>query len=166
VELFSIHRHDHNDDRATGRSGSRPALPYRVPSSDLQKAQQSTTDGCHTFMQLAVTETEIGTQLTRAVIAVLFVMLASYPVAHADGQDDQYLRLLASQGIQGAPDQLIAAGHESCDALDQGRFGIGISPYGAAMLKIEAELTGQGLSSPQISQLVHDANNVYCPGKA
>jgi hypothetical protein len=103
--------------------------------------------------------------MTKAIIAALFALLASCAVAHADGQDDQFLSLLATHSIQGAPDQLIAAGHETCDAMDQGRFGIGISPYGAAMLKIAAELTGQGLSTPQIAQLTHDANGVYCPGK-
>ncbi|MGB8408116.1 MAG: DUF732 domain-containing protein [Mycobacterium sp.] len=105
--------------------------------------------------------------LLKSVALAFIALTAASPVAHADPLDDQYLKLLASHGItQGDPTILISEGHASCDALDQGRFGIGISPYGAAMLKIQMDLAGQGLSSQQAAQLVHDANQIYCPGKA
>jgi len=106
--------------------------------------------------------------MTKAIIAALLALLASCAVAHADAQDDQFLSLLASHGIQGAPDQSILAGHESCDALDQPgeHIGIGKGPYRAVMLNITAQLSGQGLSTPQMWQLVDDARSVYCPGKA
>ena len=102
----------------------------------------------------------------KAIVVALFALVMSSGVAHADTLDDQYLKLLASHGIEGDPAQLIASGHDSCDALDQGRIGYGVSPYGLAMMKITGQLMSQGLSSQQVSQLTHDANTVYCPGKA
>jgi hypothetical protein len=48
-----------------------------------------------------------------AIIATLSITLA--PVAHADSADDQFLGMLASQGISGDPSVLIGAAHETCD---------------------------------------------------
>jgi hypothetical protein len=121
------------------------------------------------FMQFAATLSlacQTAVMLVKSIALALLALVVLSATAHADPTDDQYLKLLASHGIQGDPGAMISEGRASCDALDQGRFGIGISPYGAAMLKIEADLTGAGLSSQQISQLVHDANQIYCPGKA
>lgn len=102
----------------------------------------------------------------KAIVVAAFAVLMSGGMAHADALDDQYLKLLASHGIEGDPEQLISAGHDSCDALDQGRIGFGMSPYGFAVMKITGQLMAQGLASQQVSQLMHDANTVYCPGKA
>ena len=99
------------------------------------------------------------------VTAAVFLLLPT-PVARADGQDDRFLAKLSAHGISGAPDPLIEAGHETCDALDQGRVGIGMSPYTAAMVHIEGELAGQGVPSAQMSQFVNDSRSIYCPDKA
>lgn len=80
----------------------------------------------------------------KAFVAALFAVLPSGGVAHADPADDQYLGLLASHGIQGDPGRLIAAGRQSCAALDLGRFGIGISPYSFEMLRITGGPDGPG----------------------
>ena len=72
--------------------------------------------------------------------------------------------MLSSQGIAGAPDALIAAAHETCDARGLPRIGIGITPpYTVATIKIRDELSGQGLSQQQMEQFTHDAFTGYCP---
>ena len=52
-------------------------------------------------------------------ILAALTALAIPPQARATTQDDQFLRSAAAQGIQGPPDQLIAAGHAACDNWDQ-----------------------------------------------
>lgn len=100
-------------------------------------------------------------------IALAFVaLLLPCAVAHADQLDDQFLALVASHGVQGDPGVLIANAHASCDALDQGRVGLGISPYQMALLKIDFDLKGQGLSDQQVAQVAQDGRQIYCPGKA
>jgi hypothetical protein len=64
-----------------------------------------------------------------AIAAVIIAVLLPVGAAYADSADDHYLALLSSHGITGHPaDQLIADGHQTCDAYSQGGFGIGISP--------------------------------------
>jgi Protein of unknown function (DUF732) len=58
---------------------------------------------------------------------------------------------------------LIADGHQTCDANSQGRFGIGISPYQIAMIKLNNDLAAQGFSPHDMSQLMLDAARAYCP---
>ena len=100
------------------------------------------------------------------IVTMAVFLILPTPVARADDQDDRFLAKLSAHGISGAPDQLIAAGHETCDALDQGRVGVGMSPYTAAMLHVEGQLAGQGVSSSQMSQFVTDSRSIYCPDKA
>jgi len=83
--------------------------------------------------------------------------------AHADSADDQYLGLLSSHGVKGPADQLIADGHQVCDAYSQGGFGIGISPRQVAMIKLNNDLAGQRFSPHDMSQLMLDATRAYCP---
>jgi len=83
--------------------------------------------------------------------------------AYADSADDHYLALLSSHGITGHPaDQLIADGHQTCDAYSQGGFGIGISPRQVAMIKLNSDLSSQGYN-PHDMQLMLDATRAYCP---
>jgi hypothetical protein len=99
-------------------------------------------------------------------------VLMSGAVAHADEQDDQFLKLLARDGITaGPPDQLIALAHERCDNENLPRsgaftfhFGAMPSPFSSAMLQLAAKLEGQGLSGPQVRPFLLDAISVYCPG--
>jgi hypothetical protein len=100
-----------------------------------------------------------GAAIAVPIVAILLPIAKSY----ADGTDDHYLSLLSSHGITGPPDQLIADGHQTCDAMNQGGFGIGISPRGAAMLKLNADLSGQGFNQHDMSQLMLDATRAYCP---
>jgi len=98
--------------------------------------------------------------------------LTSSAVAHADPQDDQFLALLAKDGIAGGPpDQLIALAHERCDddnlsraQIPTFRFGGIESPFSYAMRQLAAKLVGQGVAGPQVRPFLLDAISVYCPG--
>jgi hypothetical protein len=93
-------------------------------------------------------------------------------VAHADPQDDEFLKLLSRDGITaGPPEQLIALAHERCDneSLSRSpiflfRFGTQPSPFSTAMLQLAAKLQNQGLAGPQVRPFLLDAISVYCPG--
>ncbi len=98
-------------------------------------------------------------------------VLLSGGVAHADPQDDEFLKLLARDGITaGPPEQLIALAHERCDNDNLSRsgiftlhFGAMPSPFSSAMLQLAAKLQNQGLSGPQVRPFLLDAISVYCP---
>jgi hypothetical protein len=104
-------------------------------------------------------------------VAAAAVMLTG-AVAHADEQDDQFLKLLARDGITaGPPEQLIALAHERCDDDNLSRsgiftlhFGAMPSPFSTAMLQLASKLENQGLSGPQVRPFLLDAISVYCPG--
>ena len=99
------------------------------------------------------------TAIAGAIIAVLLPVAA----AHADSADDQYLKLLSSHGVTGPADQLIADGHQACDAYGQGGFGIGVSPRQLALINLSNTLQAQGYSQHDASQIVLDATRTYCP---
>jgi hypothetical protein len=102
--------------------------------------------------------------LIAASVAMIIAVLLPVGAAYADSADDHYLALLSSHGITGHPaDQLIADGHQTCDAYSQGGFGIGISPRQVAMIKLNNDFAGQGFSPHDMSQLILDATRAYCP---
>jgi hypothetical protein len=98
-------------------------------------------------------------------------VLMTGAMAHADGQDDQFLRLLSRDGITaGPPEQLIPLAHERCDddSLPRSQiftlhFGAQPSPFSSAMLQLAAKLEGQGVPGPQVRPFLLDAISVYCP---
>jgi hypothetical protein len=106
----------------------------------------------------------------RLVAATAVLMTGA--VAHADGPDDQFLRLLSKDGITaGPPEQLIALAHERCDDDSLSRsqiftlhFGAQPSPFSTAMLQLAAKLENQGVAGPQVRPFLLDAISVYCPG--
>ena len=106
----------------------------------------------------------------RLVAAAAVLMTGA--VAHADAPDDQFLELLAKDGINaGPPDQLIALAHERCDDDNLSRsgiftlhFGAMPSPFSSAMLQLAAKLQNQGVAGPQVRPFLLDAISVYCPG--
>jgi hypothetical protein len=106
----------------------------------------------------------------RVVLAMVVGVMLSSGIAHAGGPDDQFMALLAKDGIVGQSGQMVAIAHERCDdaALPrQGaynwRFGAGPSPYLAAIGNVYTELESQGLTSGQAAQFIRDAIAVYCP---
>jgi hypothetical protein len=104
------------------------------------------------------------------VVAAAAVLLAA-GIAHADTMDDQFLRLLANDGLNvGPPDQMIALAHKRCDANGLSRtdwFALRFlgrpSPFVAAISNINNTLQSQGLTDDQVVQFMHDAVAVYCP---
>jgi hypothetical protein len=105
------------------------------------------------------------------IVAAVAALMTS-AVAHADPQDDQFLALLARDGITGGPpDQLIALAHERCDddslsraQIPTFRFGGIESPFSYAMRQLAAKLVGQGVAGPQVRPFLLHAISVYCPG--
>jgi hypothetical protein len=88
------------------------------------------------------------------VSAVVLAVGLMPAVAHADSQDDKYLAALASQGITGDPGQLIADGHQACDAYG-----------GPGVIGLMSGLMAGGLSNVQASNVMLTGIKAYCPEK-
>ena len=107
----------------------------------------------------------------RPLFAAAAAVLSAAAIAHADGADDQFLGLLARDGLNFAPpDQMIAIAHERCDAEGLSHSGVyvfpnnrGASPYMVAITRMYNELQSQGLATAQIPQFFGDAITAYCP---
>jgi Protein of unknown function (DUF732) len=106
----------------------------------------------------------------RFVLAAAVAVMLAAGIAHADGQDDQFLAMLSKDGVVGPPDQMIAIAHERCEAANvprtggfNWRFGAGPSPYIGAIGNIYTELESTGMNSAQAAQFIRDAITVYCP---
>jgi len=106
----------------------------------------------------------------RSVLAAAVAVMLAAGIAHADGQDDQFLAMLSKDGIVGAPDQMIAIAHERCDAANlprsggyNFRWGALPSPYIGAIGNIYTELESTGMNSAYAAQFIRDAITVYCP---
>ena len=106
----------------------------------------------------------------RAVLAAAAAVMLAAGIAHADGPDDQFLAMLAKDGVVGPPDQMIAIAHERCDDANlprsgvyNFRFGGQPSPYIGAIGNIYTELEALGMTSAQAAQFIRDAITVYCP---
>ena len=106
----------------------------------------------------------------RSVLAAAVAVMLAAGIAHADGQDDQFLAMLSKDGVVGPPDQMIAIAHERCDAANlprsggyNFRWGAMPSPYLGAIGNIYTELESTGMDSAQAAQFIRDAITVYCP---
>jgi hypothetical protein len=105
-----------------------------------------------------------------SVLAAAAAVMLAAGIAHADGQDDQFLGMLSKDGIGGPPDQMIAIAHERCDAANlprsggyNFRWGALPSPYIGAIGNIYTELESTGMNSAYAAQFIRDAITVYCP---
>jgi hypothetical protein len=66
--------------------------------------------------------TQVRSPIFVLAVALLGLVAAAAPTAHADAVDTNFLGALAAKGINFASGQAaIVAGHEVCDELDQGR---------------------------------------------
>lgn len=90
--------------------------------------------------------------------AVVVVAAFAAPTAHADTVDDHYLTTLAQHGVTADAGALIAAAHDTCDAMAQGYVGSGF-----AIWKATSDYMGQGLSKQQADQAEFVAIDNYCP---
>lgn len=86
--------------------------------------------------------------------AYAMVMLAVPAFAHADSQDDSFLKAVSSRGITAPPDQLIAAAHAICDVVGT-----------PAALGPMTNLMAAGLSPQQAGEVMLDGTRAYCPNK-
>src|SRR5437879_1605977 len=88
-------------------------------------------------------------------VAGCAALLAFPVVAHADAQDDQFINLVRSHGVDADPGALIDFAHHFCDAA---------TTYGVlgAVLNLGAT---QNLATEQVRSTQYDAANVYCPDK-
>jgi hypothetical protein len=93
-----------------------------------------------------------------AALAAAALGMAAAPAAHANSADDNYLNTLASRGITGQPDQLIAAGHAVCD--NTSNAGGGNIGGAASMFSV---MTSLGFGPQQAYFLQSAAYNAYCP---
>jgi hypothetical protein len=88
--------------------------------------------------------------------AALALSIIGAPLAHADSHDDQYLSALAGLGINTAPaDQLITAGHTTCDSMG--------NPFQG--LAAQGQFLSAGVPYGQITPVEIAPARAYCPDK-
>jgi hypothetical protein len=109
--------------------------------------------------------------LLRLLSAAIVASLMTTSVAHADSQDDQFLGLLARDGVNfDTPERMISTAHERCNANQLGhdsgggmpRFYVR-SPFSTAMSALTSKLAAKGLRADQVDHFLRDAVSVYCP---
>jgi Protein of unknown function (DUF732) len=121
-------------------------------------------------LSVSVPHSSMAVNPFRSVLAAAVAVMLAAGIAHADGQDDQFLALLSKDGVVGPPDQMIAIAHERCDAANiprsggyNFRWGALPSPYIGAIGNIYTELESTGMNSAYAAQFIRDAITVYCP---
>jgi Protein of unknown function (DUF732) len=105
----------------------------------------------------------VNVKLTAALFAASTALITITAAPASADTDSEFLAKLSKDGINAAPDQMIAIAHETCDAVHQDHSGYPISPYQAAMLNVTSQLGSQGLTKWQISQFRGYAIMAYCP---
>ena len=95
------------------------------------------------------------------VVALLVVALMPTTVAYADAADDDFINILAGQGITGERDQLTAAGHNVCTSAS----GVGTTLPASLtrILPLGYVMSSLRLPSPRAAFVVNTAMSVYCP---
>jgi Protein of unknown function (DUF732) len=94
------------------------------------------------------------TKIAAALIASAVLLMSSTPLAHAQSQDDVYLKELRADGVtQYPPDKLIKVGHLVC----------AYKAYGAAPWQAQYGLMGYGIAPQDIDAVATTAVNTYCP---
>ncbi len=91
--------------------------------------------------------------MIKAAALLTLAAIGLAPIAHAD-TDAEFLQAVAAKGIQGPPDQLIAAGHAACD-----NWGHVWALYGVR-LNIQQQL---GISDTQAAAVMWAGIHAYCP---
>jgi hypothetical protein len=92
-------------------------------------------------------------RLTASGMAVPLVLL-SIGVAHADSNDDDFVRQSSNVGVTGAPPDLIRIAHQVCEGLDNGN-----SPDAIA----DALVSQLGLRSDRAAIFESFSAAHYCP---
>jgi Protein of unknown function (DUF732) len=103
---------------------------------------------------IAVLGGNSGRQLTASAMAVPLALL-SIGVAHADGNDDDFVREVNNVGIIGPPVNLITNAHSVCQFLNQGGTRAGAENNVASM---------PGFTRAGAATFVSLSVTHYCPG--
>jgi hypothetical protein len=110
--------------------------------------------------------------LRHPILVAVAAVLLSASTAHADSQDDQFLGLLARDGVNfDTPERMINTAHERCNANQLGNDSGGFSPwsgrvrspYTTAISALTMKLASKGLGGNQVDHFLRDAVSVYCP---
>jgi hypothetical protein len=110
--------------------------------------------------------------LHRPLLAAVVAVSLSTSIAHADGLDDQFLGLLARDGVNfDTPERMIGIAHERCNVNQLGHDSGGMSPWSGrvrspfttAMSALTMKLAAKGLGGNQVDHFLRDAVTVYCP---
>jgi hypothetical protein len=94
-----------------------------------------------------------------AVLATLFLPAG---VAHADSNDDTFVKNLADQGITGDPGQLVAEGHTACDDISNAHLATSL-PRWTRTPAFGPVMGDLGLSIFQAGFFISAAESAYCP---
>jgi hypothetical protein len=84
------------------------------------------------------------------------IAVCSTAPAHADSQDDQFLAAVSALGINGDPGPLTNAGRSICDS-------VGTPAAIPVFFGLQAQ---EGLTPPQVSNVLMAGVRSYCPEKA
>jgi hypothetical protein len=92
--------------------------------------------------------------IAAAVALSTMILVTGMPPAHADPQDDAYLKALAEDGITQYPsDKLVTVGHLVC----------AYKSAGAAPWQTQNGLMGYGIAPQDLDTVVNIAVSTYCP---
>ncbi|ORW04796.1 DUF732 domain-containing protein [Mycobacterium kyorinense] len=93
-------------------------------------------------------------QPTAIAAAVALLLASGVPPAHADSQDDAYLKALAEAGVTHYPaDKLVTVGHLVC----------AYNSAGAAPWQMQNGVMGYGIAPQDLDAVVSTAVSTYCP---
>jgi len=95
--------------------------------------------------------------MSKTIPAVLVALMLSSGIAHADSDDDDFLRALHQQGIKdaGGDQAMIKLGRMICDLRADG--------YSENALKGMGKLHGNSMSDQDVKVIVSSAEAAYCP---
>jgi hypothetical protein len=93
--------------------------------------------------------------MTKTILAVGTALMLSSGIAHADSNDDDFLRALHRQGVTGGDQALINLGHVICDMRSDGYSENAVMSFG--------KLHGNNMSDQDVKVIVNSAEAAYCP---
>ncbi|SOX55250.1 DUF732 domain-containing protein [Mycobacterium ahvazicum] len=101
-------------------------------------------------------------KLTALISCVLAVLLIPTGVARADSNDDNFVKVLADQGITGDPNQLVTEGHTACDDISNAHLATSL-PRWTRTPAFGPVMGDLGLSVFQAGFFISAAESAYCP---
>ena len=95
--------------------------------------------------------------MSKTILGVLAALMLSSGIAHADADDDHFLRALHQQGIKdsGGDQAMIKLGRMICDLRSDG--------YSENAAKGLGKLHGNSMTDDDVKVIVSSAEAAYCP---